>query len=113
MCNPLATGSRQASSTIWVRWRGGNLLWTSPAWVVVQKFLQPTLLVASADTPNGGPIALQAVGEIAHAPVGGNGQDDAGMLHLEPSQSATVGHEPEDRRIRCRDGSADGVSEHA
>src|SRR6476469_2866257 len=25
MCSPSAIGSRQASSTIWARWRGGNL----------------------------------------------------------------------------------------
>src|SRR5437764_12954603 len=65
MCNPLATGSRQASSTIWARWRGGKFLGMSLARVVRQELLQPTPLVAPADSPDGGPIALQPGGDIA------------------------------------------------
>jgi hypothetical protein len=82
----------------------------SLAWVVLQEFLQATTLVASADTPDGGAIALQPGCEIAHTLAGGNGQDDAGMLNLEPRQAATVGHELQDRRIRCRDGQRAGPS---
>src|SRR5437660_3516340 len=104
MCNPLATGSRQASSTIWARWRGGNLLGTSRAGLVQQELAQPTLLVASADAPDGGPIALQPGGEIADPLPGGDGQDDAGMLHLAPGQATTVGDGLQDRGICCRDG---------
>jgi hypothetical protein len=76
----------------------------SRAWVVLQELFQATLLVASADAPDGGSIALQAVGEIAHAPAGGNGRDDPGVLHLEPRQAAVLGDELQDGPIGGRDG---------
>ncbi len=110
MCNPLATGSRQASSTTWARWRGGNLQRMSRAWVVLQELFQATVLVASADAPDGGSIAPQAVGEIAHALAGGNSQDDPGVLHLEPRQAAVLGDELQDGPIGCRDGQRAGSS---
>jgi hypothetical protein len=34
----------------------------------------------------------------------GDGQDDAGVLHLEPTQAAAAGDGFQDRQIRCRDG---------
>ncbi len=89
-CSPSATGSRQASSTIWARWRGGNLLRAPQAGVVQQEFGQPAPLVAPADAPDGGPIALQPGGDRADTLPAGDGQDDAGMLHLEPTQAATA-----------------------
>jgi hypothetical protein len=76
----------------------------SRAWFVLQELFQATVLVAPADPPDGGPIALQAMGEIAHTLASGNGQDDPGVLHLEPSQAATVGDELQDRRIHGRYG---------
>jgi hypothetical protein len=76
----------------------------SRAWFVLQKSFQATLLVASADAPDGGSIALQAVGEIAHTLAGGNGQDDPGVLHLEPRQAAVTGDELQDGPIGGRDG---------
>jgi hypothetical protein len=82
----------------------------SRAWVVLQKFRQATLLIASADAPDGGSIALQAVGEIAHTPAGGNGQDDPGVLHLEPRQAAVMGDELQDGPIGGRDGQRAGSS---
>jgi hypothetical protein len=97
-------GSRQASSTIWARWRGGNLLGTSRAGVVHQEFLQAALLVAAADAPDGGPVALQPGGDLADPVAGGNGQDDPGMLHLEPRQMATAGNGLKDGGIRWMDG---------
>ena len=75
----------------------------SLAWVVSQELFQATLLVASADTPDCGPVALQAVGQIAHTLAGSNSQNDTGMLHLEPRQTTTVSDELQDRLIRCRD----------
>ena len=75
----------------------------SLAWVVLQELFQATLLVTSADTPDGGPIALQTVGEIGDPLPGCNSQNDTGMLHLEPRQTATVSGELQDRLIRCRD----------
>src|SRR5262249_59216301 len=75
MCNPSAMGSRQASWTIWARWRGGNLLGTSLAGFVHQELLQAALLVAATDAPDGGPIALQSRCDIADALSGSAGHD--------------------------------------
>ena len=104
MCNPSAIGSRQASATIWARWRGGNLLGTPLAGVVHQESLQAALLVAAANAPDGGPITLQPGCDIADALASGNGEDDPGVLHLEPSQMATSGNGLKDGGIRWLDG---------
>src|SRR5262245_3503549 len=92
MCRPSAIGSRQASSTIWARCRGGNLLGTADPRSVQQEFFQPALLVAAADPPDGGPITLQPGSNVLDLLPRGDGQHDPGMLHLEPGQAATVGH---------------------
>jgi hypothetical protein len=84
MCSPSATGSRQASSTIWARCGGGNLLRPPLAGFVQQELAEPAPLVAAADAPDGGAVALQPGGDIAGALAGGDGQDDSGVLHLEP-----------------------------
>jgi hypothetical protein len=97
-------GSRQASWTIWARWRGGNLLGSSLAGFVYQELVQATLLVAATDAPDGGPVALQPRCDIADALSGSDGQDDAGMLYLEEGQPATVGNGLKDRGIRWLDG---------
>jgi hypothetical protein len=76
----------------------------SRAWVVLQELFQATVFVASADAPDGGSIAPQAAGEIAHARAGGNGQDDPGVRHLEPRQAAVLGDELQDGPIGGRDG---------
>ena len=103
-CKPLATGSRQANSTIWARWRGGNLLGMSRAWIVGQDVLQATFSVALADPPDGGAIALQTTGDLAGTLSSGNGQDDPGMLDLEPSQTTIVRNELQDWSIRFGEG---------
>lgn len=82
----------------------------SLAWVVLQKFLQATLLVASADAPDSSSIALQAVGKIAHTLASGNGQDDPGVLHLEPRQAAVMGDKLQDGPIGCQDSQRAGSS---
>src|SRR5204863_8860233 len=56
--SPSATGSKQASSTIGARWRGGNLLRMSDPRVIPQKVVQATLLVTATDPPDGGPVTL-------------------------------------------------------
>src|ERR1700722_18719710 len=104
ICSPSATGSRQASSTIQARCRGGNLLRTPHAGVIQQELLQPALLVAPTDAPDGGPIALQPGSDVMDTLPGGDGEDDAGMLHLEPTQAATVGDGLQKRGVRLRDG---------
>src|SRR5262245_33371135 len=110
MCSPSATGSRQASSTIWARCRGGNLLRAPHAGVVQQEFGQPAALVAPADAPDGGPIALQTGRDSVDSFPAGDGQDDAGMLHLEPTQAAAAGDGLQDRQVRRRDGQPGGSS---
>ena len=110
MCSPLATGSRQASSTIWALCRGGNLLGASLARVVQQELPQPALFVAAADPPHSGTVALQAGGQGFDTLPGGDGQDDAGMLDLKPSQVATASHGLEDGDVRRQDGQRAGSS---
>jgi hypothetical protein len=104
MCNPLATGSRHASPTIRARWRGGKLLGVSRARVVGQDVPQPTVSVAAADPPDGGPIALQATGDVADAVPGGHVQDDPGVLDLEPGQATVVRDELQKWGIRVGEG---------
>ena len=99
MCSPSAIGSRQASSTIWARCRGGNLLGTPDAGVVQQEVFQPSLLVTATDPPDGGPVALQARGDRLDRLAGGDSQHDPGMLDLEPGQAATAGHRLQDGGI--------------
>src|SRR5947208_8134541 len=104
MCNPSAIGSRQARSTIWARWRGGNLLRTPDPGVVQQEFFQAALLVTTADPPDGGPITLHPRGDALNRFAGGNGQHDAGMLDLKPGQAAAAGDRLEDGGIRVSNG---------
>jgi hypothetical protein len=104
MCNPSAMGSRQASLMIWARCRGGNLLWAAHAGFVQQESLQAALLVAAADSPDSGRIALQAVGYGCDGFTSGHGQDDAGMLNLEPGQTPGSGNGLQDRQVSSNDG---------
>ena len=100
MCSPSATGSRQANSTIWARWRGGNLLGTPQERLVQQEFLQAALLVAATDTPDGGPITLQAGGDGLDGFPCSNGQHNAGMLDLKEGQVATACHCTQNGSVR-------------
>jgi hypothetical protein len=72
--------------------------------IVGQDVSYATLSVAAADPPDGGAIALQAVGDLADALSGGHGQDDPGMLDLEPSQATVVRDELQDRNVRSGEG---------
>jgi hypothetical protein len=76
----------------------------SRARVVGQDVPQPTFSVAPADAPDGGPVALQVTGDVADAVPGGNGQDDSGVLDLEPSQATVVRDELQQRSIRFGEG---------
>jgi hypothetical protein len=59
MCNPLAIGSKQASSTIWLRWRGGKLLWATGARGFPQHAVESVFFVTAANPPNGADVALR------------------------------------------------------
>src|SRR4029453_12093810 len=100
MCNPSVTGSRQASSTIWARARGGNLLRAAQAGLVEQKMLPAAGLVAAAGTPDGGPVTPQAVSDGVDRLPAGDGEDDAGVLDLVEAQASAVGHRFQDRSVR-------------
>src|SRR5262245_34104674 len=99
MCSPLAIGSRQASWTIWARCRGGNLLGPPRAGVVQQEFGKATLLIASADPPDGGGIAFQPFCHCPDRLSGGDGQDDAGVLDLEETVAAMACDRLQDRQV--------------
>src|SRR5215831_11321834 len=86
MCKPLATGSRQASWTIWARWRGGNPPGAAGAGRRGQQPGQAALLVAAAGPPDGGLIALHLEGDGAGGHASGAGQDDAGPPDLIPGR---------------------------
>jgi hypothetical protein len=76
----------------------------SRARIAGQDVSQPTFPVAPADPPDGGPIALQAACDVADALTGGDGQDDPGVLDLEPSQATVVRDELQQRSIRFGEG---------
>ena len=104
MCSPSAIGSRQANATIGARWRGRNLLGTPNAGLVQQEVMQPALLVAAVDSPDGGPVTLQPGGDGLDRFPSGDGQHDAGMLDLKPGEATTAGHGLQDGGIRVREG---------
>jgi hypothetical protein len=60
--------------------------------VVQQELLQAPVLVAATNTPDGGPITLQAGGDRLDGFPGGNGQHDARMLDLEEGQVTAACH---------------------
>src|SRR5437588_7263272 len=66
MCSPSATGSKQASSTIWARWRGGNLRGAPAAGEVGQESRQATLFIAAAEAPDGGRVTAHPRGDLLH-----------------------------------------------
>src|ERR1043166_4041758 len=74
-CSPRATGSRQASWMICVRWRGGTPLGAARAVGVGQQPREAVLLVAAAEAPDGGGIALPAGGDAVDGFASGDGQD--------------------------------------
>src|SRR5436190_5271807 len=77
-CNPRAMGSRQARATICARWRGGNPQRMSgvSAAVIGEQARQARLLVALAGPPDGGLIALHALGDAASPLAGRDGEHD-------------------------------------
>jgi hypothetical protein len=58
--------------------------------------------VAAADTPDGGRVTPQASGYRPDGLTGGHGQDDAGMLDLEPGQSPGSGNPLQYWEVRVR-----------
>ena len=65
--------------------------------VVQQEALPAALLVAATDPPDGGRVAFQAGGDRVDRFTTGDGQHQAGVLDLEPSQVPGAGDGLEDR----------------
>jgi hypothetical protein len=54
--------------------------------------LQPTLLVAATDAPDGGPVTFRLGGDSWNRFVGSDGPDDTSMLDRKPSQESVASH---------------------
>ena len=101
MCRPLATGSRQASRTIWARWRGGNPGGAPGRVRRGQQAGQPRVLVAAAGPPDGRGIVLRLDGQELDRFPGGDAQDDPSPLDLVPGEGPL-------RAISCKIGASCG-----
>jgi hypothetical protein len=63
-----------------------------------------TAVAEAADPPDGGPVAFRPGSDGLNRFARGDGQDDARVLDLEPSQASVVSHRLQDGAIRSRDG---------
>src|SRR6478735_1129585 len=68
---------------IWARWRGGNPLGAPRAVRFGHQGRESGLLVAAAEPPHGGGVALPSRGDLLHRFTGGDRQDDPSPLDLE------------------------------
>jgi hypothetical protein len=66
--------------------------------------LQPALLVAATDSPDGSPVTFRLRGDGLDRFAGSDGQDDASVLDLKPSQASVVSHGLQDGEIGISDG---------
>jgi hypothetical protein len=67
------------------------------AGLIQQEVLPAAVLVATTDPPDGGRVAFHAGGDRVDRFSTGDGQDNAGMLDLEPSEVPGAGDRLEDR----------------
>ena len=89
---------------------GGDLLRTTEAGFIPQKSCQAALLVAATKAPDGGPVTLHPRGNRVDQLASGDGQDDAGMLDLEPRQAPAPSDGLQDRKIIGSDGQGTRLS---
>jgi hypothetical protein len=75
----------------------------SQAGLIQQEGFPAAVLVATTDPPDGGRIAFHAGGHRIDWFPSGDGQHNAGMLDLEPSQVPGSGDRLEDREITGSD----------
>lgn len=73
------------------------------AWSFGQQGFQAALLITTADPPDGGPVAVQVVGQGLAALPPGNAQYGPRPLDLKPRQSPGMGDLFEDPVILARD----------
>jgi hypothetical protein len=71
--------------------------------LIQQEVLPATLLVAATESPDGGRVAFHAGGHGVDRFSSGDGQYNAGMLDLEPSEVPGSGNRLEDWEIRGSD----------
>src|SRR6516165_1273123 len=103
MCRPLATGSRQASSTIWARWRGGKPGRAARSLGLAQEARHPAVTVALAGASHGADVALQ-MGRGGRGPLPcGDGQDRSSATDLVPRQGLTPSDLLEDGSVMAAD----------
>src|SRR5262249_51471694 len=98
MCRPLATGSRQASSTIRARWRGGNPGRSARSLWLFEEAREPRVLVEVAGAADRADVTLQPGGAGGGPLPRGDRQDRAGAPDLVPR-----------RGLALRDGLKDGA----
>src|SRR3954452_19685374 len=77
-CRPQAIGSRQASSTIWARWRGGNPGRAARPVGLVEQSRHPRVAVAPAGAAHRADVAFQPGGDGRGPLARGDRQDRAG-----------------------------------
>ena len=87
----VAIGSKHANATIWARWRGGKPLRSARALRFLKYRRDAVLFIAATDSPDGCRIALHLDGHGLDPLPSPNGQEDAGVLDLEPRLRATSG----------------------
>src|SRR5262249_18838597 len=91
MCNPLATGSRQASSTIRAHWRGGNPGRAARSLGPFEEPRHPGVAVPLARAARRADVALQ-VGRDGRGPLPrGDRQDRPCAADLVPRQGLAPG----------------------
>src|SRR5262245_28635178 len=83
-CRPLATGSRQASSTIRARWRGGNPGRSARSLRLFEESREPRVLVEAAGAADRADVTLQPGGDGCGPLARGDRQDRAGAPDLGP-----------------------------
>jgi hypothetical protein len=66
--------------------------------------LQPALLVAATDSPDGGAVTFRLRGDGLDRFASSDAQDDTSVLDLKPSQASVVSHGLQDGKIGISDG---------
>jgi hypothetical protein len=61
--------------------------------------VQAGLLVAAAESPDGGPVTLQAGSDCPGRFAGSDGKHDAGVLNLKEDQASALGHGFQDGEV--------------
>ena len=99
MCKPCAMGSMQASSTSWARCRGGNVLRSSRARLILQQLFQTAGFVTATGSPDRGRITAHQGRQACDRCPFGNRQHDARSVYCERRQLASVSDALQNRKV--------------